>query len=93
MQKQGMKIAALDDRPSLDLPQSYYFGVFVELSRSRGSGMNGPLPIPLSEIKAYCELYGIDCIEDRGRIAKFVGTLDEQYLESAYKKIAEAQKK
>lgn len=47
--------------------------------------MAGPLPVPVSEILAYCLLFQIDNLTERERIFKYVNRLDSVYLDHAAK--------
>jgi len=43
--------------------------------------MGGGLPIPLSEIRGYCEMFYITNLEERDRLTRYVNCLDNAYLE------------
>lgn len=43
--------------------------------------MGGYLQIPFTEIKAYCEFYGIDGLEERANLAKYFRRMDHEFLE------------
>ena len=43
--------------------------------------MGGALPIPISEILAYCILYEIDDLEERNEYVAIIQALDQAYLE------------
>lgn len=58
------------------------------LSASRPTGFSGPLPIPLSEVAAYIELYEV---ADRERFVRLVRALDDAYLAEHYRKHARAE--
>lgn len=68
---------ALQERPVLTKNQWFYREVFDELSGSRAYSMEGmPMPIPISEIAAYCDLFCIDGLELRQRIFLMVRAQD-----------------
>jgi hypothetical protein len=48
----------------------------------------GVLPIPISVIRDYCELFYITSIEQRDRIFRYVSAMDNTYLERVSKKQA-----
>lgn len=54
--------------------------IFEELSSSRNFSMSGPMPIPVSEIKSYCEMFEIDGVSLRGRVLRQVQGMDRTYL-------------
>lgn len=47
------------------------------LSALRGEGMNGPEPIKVSEIVAYCDLLQIEDVEERIDVLRWVTFIDE----------------
>lgn len=71
---------ALASEPRLDFRQAFYYAAFQDLTGSRNVSMAGALPIPVSEIKAYCELFNIAELEERSRILRYVKVLDNAYL-------------
>lgn len=82
----GIEPRALQDRPRLDTRQAYYYSVFQAIARSRAVGMAGALPIPASEILAYCSLYQIAELNERDRIFRYVTRLDETFLQVSAEK-------
>jgi hypothetical protein len=73
----GKTPGGLQERPTLTPNQWYYREVFEELSGSRQYTMDGmPLPIPMSELLAYCELFGIEGIETRYRLYRMIRAQD-----------------
>lgn len=79
----GVTPRALLDRPELDYRQAYYYSAYQCMSRSRNAGMGGALPIPVSEILAYCELFYIAQLDERARLFRYVNSLDNAYLDWA----------
>lgn len=71
---------SLASRPVLDSRQIYYYNTFQRISRSRSASMAGALPIPISEIRAYCEFLEIHNVELKERILGHVINLDNTYL-------------
>lgn len=58
----------------------YYLKVYGGLRGSRRVGPAGGLPIPVSEILAYCELFYIQKLQERERIFHHVAALDACFL-------------
>lgn len=62
LEKSGKSKEALDKQfaelevPSVSTTGKYLLNIFSELSTARQNGMNGPMPITYTEIKAYNEL-------------------------------------
>ena len=54
---------------------------FAVLTQGRPYGMNGPLPIPLSEIAAFASLYHVPDID---RLVRLVRALDRAHLKESY---------
>mgnify|MGYP003679058543 FL=1 len=52
----GRKVEALEPPTPFPMLLSHVWSAFISLSTSRGSGMNGPLPIGYGQIKAWKEL-------------------------------------
>ena len=67
--------------------------IFEDLSSSRSFSMSGPLPVPVSEIKSYCEMFEIDGVSLRSRVLRQVQNLDRAYLTILQKHRAENDKK
>lgn len=74
------------DRPVLDERQVYYYNAYQQMSGSRSVGMGGALPIPVSEILAFCNLFYISGLSERERLFKYVHRLDSAYLDHAAEK-------
>ena len=53
--------------------------VFTDLSRSRPVGM-GVSAIPISEIKAYCEMFGITDPNERADLLFIIQQMDEEFM-------------
>lgn len=47
--------------------------------------MGSALPIPVTEIKAYCDMFDITLLDDRSRFLKYIRSMDNAYLELAQK--------
>ena len=56
---------------------------FNLLSGSRGVGLGGALPIPLSEIESYCRLFAVTDPQDAAELVELVQAMDAAYLEVA----------
>ena len=86
----GVTAQALKDRPELDYPQTFMYNMFNELSGSRGMSSVGPLGIPITEIKAYCEFFEVRNLDEKAHIFRFVSHLDGVYLKFVTDKQAAA---
>lgn len=82
----GYAPKALRDRPKLDIRQVYFYNAYQQLAGSRNVSMSGALPIPMSEIRAYCELYKIHDVEKIEALHDRITFLDGVYLEYAAEK-------
>lgn len=71
---------ALRERPQLDVRQVYFYNAYQSISSSRNFSMSGALPIPLTEIRAYCELYKIHDVEIIEALHERISFLDGVYL-------------
>lgn len=80
---------ALRDRPQLDVLQVGYFNAYQKIASSRNFSMSGALPIPISEIESYCNLYKIHNVEIIEELHDRISFLDGVYLEH----VAKQQKK
>jgi len=81
MKEDGEDPQALRDRPELDFRQAHYYSIYQACARGRPASMGGSLPIPLSEIRGYCEMFYITNLEERDRLTRYVNCLDNAYLE------------
>mgnify|MGYP006943754696 CR=1 FL=1 len=70
---------ALKEEPLLNYAESHYMRVFTDLSRSRPVGM-GVSAIPISEIKAYCEMFGITDLNERADLLFIIQQMDEEFM-------------
>lgn len=85
----GVTPASLQNRPTLSTHLWYYREVYSDLSMSRNYTSEGmPLAIPLSEIHAYCEMFGVTDLGARERLLKMVRAMD-----GAYRKVVDQQQK
>lgn len=82
---EGRTPEALRRRPQLDSRQVGYFNAYQQVAGSRRVGMGGPLPIPVSEVRAYFELYKIHDVEIIETIHDRINFLDGVYLEHVAK--------
>lgn len=72
---------ALRNRPELDVSQVGYFNAYQLIASSRNFSMSGALPIPISEIESYCNLYKIHDVEIIEVLHERISFLDGVYLE------------
>ena len=66
--------------PEFPRKMSHIWSVFSALSSTRPMGFSGPLPITYTDIKNYCDLYGIE-LEPRDLDA--IKRLDNTFLRTA----------
>ena len=60
---------------------SYFYVAFCVLHKCRTNGFNGPNPIPMTELLAYCKMKYIDDVETREDYIYYVSALDETYID------------
>lgn len=90
MQRRGLEVSALRNRPTLQPEYSWLYEAYLALSRSRQVGGMGGYYIPLTEFQAYCEMF---CIEDTGQIhmlLNVVGAVDAILLHEQYQQAKNA---
>ena len=80
----------LTTQPDLHLTLHWVWEAYIRLDRSRQFGFNGPQPISLSEIEAYCRL---NHIEDRSDLTQYIQIMDGAYIDHARKKTEQESKK
>jgi hypothetical protein len=76
---------ALRDRPALRAPYRHLLEAFYELSAGRSYG-EVPQPLTLSDIRAYCEMFGISALPERERFFRAIRHLDVVYLREVTRK-------
>lgn len=69
----------MESEPELYEDVEWVWRVFGRLNHSRQAGM-GHQPILVSEVLAYCELFGIDSMEKREDLLFLIQELDQEYL-------------
>lgn len=67
----------LTGQPELYATLGWVWEAFIVLDRSRQFGFNGPQPISLSDIEAYCRLH---TIEDRSDLIRYIQLMDGEYI-------------
>jgi hypothetical protein len=81
LEADGVVVQALRDRPVLEHRLRYYKDIFSELSDSRHYTANGaPLPIPITEFHGYCELFGIQSLDERNRLFTLIRVMDREFI-------------
>jgi len=78
---------ALLNRPFPAEWETSYWEAFNRLSSSRQWTMGGPAAIPMSEMLAYFNMYGIDDATERDEYLFVLQELDAEYLDHASKKV------
>lgn len=89
----GREPSALRNRPRLDVRQVRVYNAFQSVTGSRNASMSGVLPIPISEIRAYCDLYQIRDAEKIETLVERIQFLDGVYLEHVAEKSKSQTKK
>lgn len=80
----------MKERPELDPSLIFFYEAFHDLSTSRPVSQAGPLPIPISEVLAYCAYYKIDDLDFRATLLDLVKRMDGKYLTDFQKKNAKS---
>lgn len=78
--KKAEEIVGEAEGPEICDEARTYYNIFMRLSPSRRFGM-AVGAIPISEIHAFCEYFGIDELFERERMLYLVGVADGAYLE------------
>lgn len=81
----GIMPKGLASRPEMHDLGGQLMQAFNVLSSSRQYGMNGPLPITISDIAAYCQLFAITVTDERADFLATMQRLDGAYLASVAK--------
>ncbi len=76
----GRPVPALDSKPEVPEDLLWVWEAWWHLAGSRPSSGFGPLPIPISEILAYCEFLGFRSLDNRAFLLRIVRVLDEEYF-------------
>lgn len=85
----GRVPAALARAPEVDVEWAWVLRAYQDLSFSRTIGMASG-PIPVSEIKAYCEFSDITSPDEKRVLLHLVRELDIEYLDHESKKLKES---
>jgi hypothetical protein len=81
LKEDGLDPQALKNKPVVTGAQHFYRDVYADLSDSRGYTQTGsPLPIPLSEVLSYFEMFGIRSLDHRERILYMVRAMDRTFV-------------
>lgn len=76
----GKPVAALASRPTIPGRLRFYLSAFYDLSEtSRPTGFDVGR-IPVSEIRDYCDLAGVDEVADRFRVFDLVREMDAAFM-------------
>jgi hypothetical protein len=94
MQAEGLDPPALRNRPKLSAYESYFREVFDELTDSRPHTKNGyPMPIPMSEILSYFEMFQIKSLSARETALKLVRAMDRVHIRVVSDQLTAARRK
>ena len=72
---------ALLEKPILDDYEVDLWDAYMALSGSRRLGFGAAGPIPMSEILAYCEMFGIRDVDERELLVAVIQGCDGEYFE------------
>lgn len=90
--RDGKSPAALASEPDLIFSAQPYFAAFKMLHGSRNIAPDGaPLPIPLSEVSAYADLFGFRSLQDRFDLLRYVQVCDNSYIEACKRRAPKQQ--
>jgi hypothetical protein len=92
LEDQGLQVKALDNKPVLHADLFFDFKAFNQLNSSRQLGFSSG-PIPLTEIYAYMQIFGIESISERAIFLERMRILDNAYLEHLDAKSASKESK
>jgi len=81
------------EKPQLFSDLVWIWEAFHYLNSVRPLGFSGPLPIPASEVLAYCTLKGVRSDEDLDDLLLLLPLLDRRWLSHHYEEDAKRKKK
>jgi len=90
-EEMGIVPKALLTAPTLEPHLAYYYDQYQELARSRAYTEGQPLPIPVSELLAHCQLHQLS-VTDSEELREYVFMFDRIWLDVQYAKRAAAAK-
>ena len=71
----------------------YFRDVYDDIAGSRHYTANGdPLPVPISEVLAYCDMFHIDGLDEREKLLHMVRAMDRAFLDVIRKRREEDDK-
>lgn len=70
----------MQSKPELTEESIEWYQAFQHLTYTRPAGMDGALPISLTEIEAYCRIMEIS-LEERAAFVRIIRRIDLQWLE------------
>lgn len=76
----GQPTPSLDRMPKVPFYLQSIWEAFSILSGSRPASMSGALPIPMTELLAYCTLKRVDDPDDIDDLIYFIREMDAAYL-------------
>lgn len=81
---------ALRNRPTLEPRLQFWKQIFLELKDSRQYSQFGqPLPLPISELHAYCKFFDIKELSERQALFRNIRAMDASFVDTVGKKLAE----
>jgi hypothetical protein len=79
-QQHGITPKALLERPEVHDLGGETLDAFYTLSSSRAYGMGGPLAVSIEAMFAYCQMFGVESLDDRTDFLHTMQRLDKAYL-------------
>jgi hypothetical protein len=77
----GIMPLGLANRPEEHELGGEIYQAFNTLSSSRSYGMSGPLPISITDMASYCQLFEVVSLDERAAFIRQIQRLDHKYLE------------
>lgn len=76
--------------PEVESDLQFFVQAFTVLDRARGNNGFGELPITVSDMLAYCQMFGIDEQEDREEFLIIIMSMDAELLKYRGEKAKQA---
>lgn len=73
-------------KPKLRTDCYGYYEAFYALSGRRNYGRAGPQPVPISEMVAYCDVFGVPKGYIRAKFVRLMARMDAAYLQRVHSK-------
>lgn len=77
---------ALLEKPALYESSQEFYYAFRTISQGRMHSEIGPQAIQISEVLAYCDMMGIDRVDDRSVLLQLIQAMDSAYIDKSLSK-------